>query len=201
MFSQSLENNGMSQHISASSFFLFLFFFFFCDADLKNFSWCKVIQQIKKVSPNQIRLDFFLPKEHNINLSVWSNTMHTMVCMTSVSSCNLESLLQFVNFPNKLSLQCSAVTVWLENNDFPINCVKTWFIMTGWFTWWASRIIFKMSFSFNAPTQAESLKFKQCQLMKCSSSVLSLERDVYIFNFIDAVENALCKWIPKARCC
>ena len=32
--------------------FFFFFSFFFVIADLKNFTWCNVIQQIKKVSPN-----------------------------------------------------------------------------------------------------------------------------------------------------
>ena len=31
-----------------------IFFFFFVIADLKNFTWCNVIQQIEKVSPNYV---------------------------------------------------------------------------------------------------------------------------------------------------
>ena len=34
-------------------------FFFFAIADLKNFTWCNVIQQIKKV----------LPKDHKANVT------------------------------------------------------------------------------------------------------------------------------------
>ena len=40
-------SNDLFHHI----FFFFFFFFFFAIADLKNFTWCNVIQQIKKVSP------------------------------------------------------------------------------------------------------------------------------------------------------
>ena len=52
--------NDLFHHVN-----FFFFFFFFAIADLKIFSWCNVIQQIKKVSPYIGHK--FTPDEANLN--------------------------------------------------------------------------------------------------------------------------------------
>ena len=60
--------NDLFHHVSL------FFFFFFAIANLKNFSWCNVIQQIKKVSP------YVRPRNYRRVLVSYSTPLINIFC-------------------------------------------------------------------------------------------------------------------------
>ena len=69
------ETYGILQFISP------FFFFFLAIADLKNFTWCNVIQQIKKVSPNDVLISLMSLMSFNLYLFLWNlSWIYPVIC-------------------------------------------------------------------------------------------------------------------------